>query len=83
MIGYFSFNTAALLLKKTMKLLKLVSKILHAWAGGNWVILRNHLLALNMGLIWVLIIVLCRGLGGREETRKDLVFKASFRKVRV
>ena len=34
------------------------------WAGGNWVILRNDLLALNMALILVLITVLHSGLGG-------------------
>lgn len=64
-----------------MNLPWLVSKILHAWAGGNWVILRNHLPALNMGLILVLIAMLYRSLKGKEETHKGLFFKASFRKV--
>ena len=39
------------------------------------------MLALNMGLILVLITVYPRGLGGKGETNKGLVFKASFRKV--
>lgn len=54
---------------------------MHAWAGGNWVILRNHLLALNMGLILVLITVLYRVLGGKEETHKGLVLRRALERL--